>query len=222
MSGINRKFNFAFVKVIFICMLFTGCGSGGEHIRQTDIQNSTEERTAADVDIINEESKDMETMDAGNHILIAYYSWSGTTEKMANSIRELTGGDIVKIEPSNPYPDSYNDVVERGMSDLRNMDTVSVEKNVEDMNQYDTILVGYPIWFNDSPAIVQVFLRNYNLEGKRIMPFCTHMSSGIGGSMVGIKNACPDSEVLDGLDKNDGESIRKWLSDAGILQEQGE
>ena len=100
--------------------------------------------------------------------MIAYYSWSGNTETLANTIQEKTGGDLVRIEPEDSYPDSYDELVERAIHDQRNMENLQIVQNVEHMEDYDIVFIGYPIWFDTAPAVVQVFLDTYDFSGKTV------------------------------------------------------
>lgn len=149
--------------------------------------------------------------------MIAYYSWSGNTETLANTIQEKTGGDLVRIEPEDSYPDSYDELVERAIHDQRNMENLQIVQNVEHMEDYDIVFIGYPIWFDTAPAVVQVFLDTYDFSGKTVLPFCTHMGSGIDGSMEAIRSHCPGAIVEDGFDETGDDSINEWLQSHDLL-----
>ena len=138
--------------------------------------------------------------------LVAYFSCTGTTETLANKIIDITDADSFRIIPEEPYTSAdltYSNSSSRATREQQ-QDTNTrpeIENQIENLNDYDTILIGYPIWWGKCPRIILTFLDTYKdaLKGKTIIPFCTSGSSGIGGSISEIKSAVPDSTVKDGF-----------------------
>lgn len=154
--------------------------------------------------------------------LIVYFSWSGNTRVVANTIRELTGYDIVEIEVEEPYSSVYNEVTVRARQELDNDIRPALVTRVENIDEYGTLIVGTPIWSSRLAPPVKSFLTMYDLAGKKIAPFCTHGGSGTAQSVNNIRSVCPDSEILQSLaiSGNRSESARNdvihWLQTIGI------
>ena len=138
--------------------------------------------------------------------LVAYFSCTGTTETLANKIISVTDVDSFRIIPKEPYTSAdltYSNSSSRAtVEQQQNTNTrPEIENQIENLGDYDTILIGYPIWWGKCPRIILTFLETYKneLSGKTIIPFCTSGSSGISGSLPEIRNALPDSSVKDGF-----------------------
>lgn len=153
-----------------------------------------------------------------NKTLIVYFSESGNTRNMANIIQELTGGDLVEIEMQTPYSDSYSILLEEAERDLLATARPALRTRIENMNEYDTILIGYPNWYAILPMPVFTFLESYNFRGKRIIPFCSHGNGMLGETVANICKACPEADVREALSITYGGSsslrdeIREWLN----------
>ena len=122
----------------------------------------------------------------GDGILVAYFSATGTTKRVAERIAELTGADIYEIEPLNPYSDADLNWNDRSSRSTKEMDDVNARPEIGstdiDLSEYKTIYLGYPIWWGDAPRIMSTFVEKYNFDGKKVIPFCTSGGSGIGRS----------------------------------------
>ena len=144
-------------------------------------------------------------------VLIAYFSRAGenynvgylkvgNTAVMAGYIHErLSGSDIFEIEQVVPYPDKYDECTEVAKKEQREDARPGVKTHIADINKYDVIYIGYPIWWGTMPQMMFTFLEEYNLGGKAIIPFCTHEGSSFGRSVNDLKKKCPKSKFLDGL-----------------------
>ncbi len=156
--------------------------------------------------------------------LIVYFSWSGNTRTVANIIHELTGSNIVEIEVEEPYSDVYNEVTARARQELDNDIHPVLRTRVENMDEYDTLIVGTPIWSSRLAPPVKSFLAGYDLAGKKIAPFCTHGGSGTAQSVNNIRKVCPDSEILQSLAisgsraENSRNDVIHWLQAIGIIE----
>lgn len=193
------------INLLFTALLFciVSCSSG----------TSTEEIP----------TPDRPTTEAGK-TLIVYFSWSGNTRAVANTIQELTGCDIVEIEVEEPYSSVYNEVTARARQELDNDIRPTLVTQVKNIDEYDTLIVGTPIWSSRLAPPVKSFLAMYDLTGKKIAPFCTHGGSGTAQSVNNIRSVCPDSEILQSLAisssqaKNARSSIGRWLQTIGLVE----
>lgn len=149
--------------------------------------------------------------------LIAYFSHTGTTEAAARRIQEVTGGDLFEIRTVNAYPNSYQVAVDVARRELDNNARPALSGQVENMSDYDVILVGYPIWWHTTPMAVNTFLESYDLSGKTILPFCTSGGSDVEESMPAVRASAGNGRVGTGLTANyvTREQIQNWLSANG-------
>jgi flavodoxin len=142
----------------------------------------------------------MESKNGRNKVLTAYFSHSGNTRAIAEMINGSAGGDIFEIKAVKAYPEDYDAVVDEAKQELKSGVKPELRAKVADMAGYDTIFIGYPVWWYTFPAPVKTFLSEYDLSGKKVIPFCTHEGSGLGKSPVHISKLCPDAVMLDGLE----------------------
>lgn len=125
-------------------------------------------------------------------VLVAYFSYSGTTRNIANAISEKTGGDLFEITPQ----DGYSNVYMESNSEIRGNERPALTDTVENMEEYDIVFVGYPVWWHATPAPINTFLESYDLTGKLIIPFCTSGGSDIDETMPTFLNSCDCSGIL--------------------------
>jgi flavodoxin len=157
-----------------------------------------------------------------NRVLVAYFSRTGNTERLARTIHELAGGDLFEIVPAALYPSDYNACLTRASQELSDNSRPPLSTHVENMADYDVIFIGYPIWMANTPMVIRSFLEEYDLTGKTIIPFCTHGGSGLSGSVAAIRSLCPGSTILDGLAVSrsnlDGERdmVSNWIKGLGL------
>lgn len=152
-------------------------------------------------------------------VLVAYFSCTGTTENAAEYAAELLGADLFRIQAEDPYTGGdldYTDSTSRSSIEQGD-DTVrpAVSGSVEEMERYDVIYLGYPIWHGQAPRILNTFLESYDFSEKTIIPFCTSGGSGIGQSAESLKKSCPGSTVwYEGVRFGSGTSqaeISEWI-----------
>ncbi len=130
------------------------------------------------------------TDDSGKKILIAYFSATNTTEGIANHLNEILDADIYEIVPETPYTAEdldYNTDCRANREQNDSSARPAISGSVEDMEQYDVIFLGYPIWWGQAPKIISTFLESYDLSGKTIVPFCTSGSSPLGSSAENLQ-----------------------------------
>ena len=145
-------------------------------------------------------------------ILVAYFSHSGNTKKIAEEIQSKTGGELFEIRTVKEYSSDYNTVLDEAKAELNEKARPELSGKVDNIEQYQTVIIGYPIWWGKEPMIIRTFLESYNLKGKKIVPFCTSGGSGISGSMKGVKAAAKGAKVVKGKDLTDlsSKSVAKW------------
>jgi len=123
----------------------------------------------------------------------------GNTEVAAGLIRDLTNGDLFRIEAVNAYPADYTKTTEVAQQELHTNARPKLTGHVENMADYAVIFLGYPDWWGTMPMAVWTFMEEYDFSGKTIIPFCTHEGSGLGHSEKDLAKLCPNAHVLKGL-----------------------
>lgn len=131
--------------------------------------------------------------------LVVYFSESGNTRNIANIISEMTGADLVEIEMEHPYSDNYSTLLEEAERDLLANTRPTLKTRITNMDDYDTIFVGYPNWYAILPMPVYTFLESYDFSGKKIIPFCSHGNGMLGETVANICKTCPDADVREAL-----------------------
>ena len=159
-----------------------------------------------------------------NKILVAYFSWSGNTENAAKIIAEKTGADIFEIELVNPYSTNYNTVLDQAQKDMNADARPEIKNKIENFEQYDTILIGYPNWWADIPMPIATLLEEYDFSNKTIIPFCSHGGGEFGQSITTISKMASKSKIGIGLSihysggSGLGNDISNWLKQNGIKE----
>lgn len=155
-------------------------------------------------------------------VLIAYFSWGGNTRGIAEEIQEQTGADLFEITLVNPYSDDYNTVLDEAQRDQNEQARPELASHVENMEDYDTIILGYPNWWASIPMPIASFLEEYDFSGKTIIPFCSHGGGRFGQSLTAIEKLAPDAIMGEALSihysggSSMPDDVREWLSDNGI------
>ncbi len=149
-------------------------------------------------------------------VLVVYFSATGTTKSAAKKIKKATNGKLYQIKAANPYTDEDlgydNDDCRANTEQKDGSVRPKIKGSVKNIEDYDVIFLGYPIWWNKEPMIIRTFLESHNLKGKKIVPFCTSGGSGISGSMKGIKASAKGAKVVKGKDLTDAssKSVKNW------------
>ena len=157
-------------------------------------------------------------LENSDKILVAYFSYSGNTNKIARQIQNFVGGVVFEIQVANRYPAAYNDVLKRAKEEIRSGARPELENKPTGLENYDVVFIGYPNWWNTFPAPVLSFLSDYDFTGKKIIPFCTHGGGGSGRSFTDIANQCRGAEVIEGFSINgyavneNNIEIVKWIN----------
>ena len=146
----------------------------------------------------------------------------GNTEVAAKMIQKLTDADIFRIATVKEYPTDYTKTTEVARQELRQNARPELSRDVDNLDGYDVIFLGYPNWWGTMPMAVWTFLEKHDLSGKTILPFCTHEGSRMGHSESDIKKLCPHATVLNGLSIRGGsvrgaeKEISTWLRESGL------
>lgn len=159
----------------------------------------------------------METQSASSpKVLVVYYSATGTTEAVARRLAKATGGTLCPIVPAQPYTSADLDWTDKQSRSSREHDDPSARPSLQaaevDVDSYDLIFLGYPIWWDEAPRVVNTFIESHNLRGKTVVPFATSGGSGVGPSVSQLKKTYPDvgwraGRLLNGADDS---TLRKW------------
>ena len=213
---------FRVLVIIMVVVLMSGCGSNKSLKRdEVDAKNILDNKTTTKV------------KDDGK-ILVVYFSKTGenynvgsvkvgNTAMMASYIKDYLGVDSSEIVPVKSYPDNYKEATEVATKEKNENARPSI-KNEINIDKYDTIFIGYPIWWGDMPMIVYTFLESYDFNGKTIIPFNTHEGSGESGTYNIIKNKLKEANVnTNGLalqgkvarSDNGRKQTIKWLEELG-------
>lgn len=204
----------------------------------TSPQNISEESTVSDTAPSDEtqETEPLENLEAeaeasenpdpeteGGKILVAYFSATGNTEGIAQQLADGLGADLYEIVPETPYTSddlNYGDSSSRSSVEMNDPDArPAISGSVENMEQYDAVLIGYPIWWGEAPRIMSTFIESYDFSGKTLAAFCTSASSGFGSSDSALREAADSATWLDGIRFSSGassEEILEWANGLGI------
>lgn len=210
------------------------CGSGNSdstsNSAPTETQTTSETETALESDSIapdgeSEALTEKPTETEGGKTLVVYFSATGNTEEVANHIVSVTGADVFELEPVNAYTDddlNYNDDNSRVVREHDNPDEQNIElvvSTVENWDEYDTVFIGYPIWWHLAAWPVNGFIEANDFTGKTVIPFCTSASSGLGESgelleeMAGTGNWLEGERFGSSVSETD---VRSWIENLGL------
>lgn len=192
--------------------------------REKEGQEKEQQGAGAETEVSESISAEGRETDMVTKTLVVYFSCTGTTKPLAEYAAEILGADIYEIIAEEPYTEADLAYYTGGRADQEQNDSnarPAISGSVENMDSYDTILIGYPIWHGQAPRIISTFLESYDFSGKTIVPFCTSHSSGIGSSATNLHALCPDTvEWVEGRRFEAGTSrdtIEEWLGNIGII-----
>ena len=215
---------FALILAVTMMLTLAACG------------NSAPAESASEGDRETANSTNVQT--GGSHMLVAYFSLAGeqygvgvieegNTSIIAHMIAEQTGADLFEIEAVTPYPTSQSELLEVSQQEMADNARPEIAGTVDNMDDYDTIFIGYPNWWGDMPMIVYNFLESYDLSGKTIVPFCTHGGSGLSNTESTIADitggTMKDGFAIPGTTaQNDRDTARsevtEWLKEGGFVE----
>lgn len=185
-----------------------------------------------------DDTTQVEQTKGGNNMLVAYFSLDGeqysvgvveegNTSIIAHMIAEQTGADLFEIKPETSYPTTYQGLLDVSRQEMADNARPEIADTVDNMDNYDTLFIGYPNWWGDMPMIVYNFLESYDLSGKSIVPFCTHGGSGLSNTESTIADitggTMKDGFAIPGTTaQNDRDAARsqvtEWLRENGFIE----
>lgn len=241
----------AVIVVIALILVGVMAMNNSENSENVSSTNNQATNTATNNELAEENTADSNsnTTSEGGKILVAYFSLPetndpnnmtdaeedstvivngkvlGNTQYVAQLIQEETGADIFRIEAKEDYPLDHDTLVDQALEEQENDARPEIKGTVENIEQYDTIFLGYPNWWGDMPMIIYTFLEQYNFDGKTIIPFNTHGGSGLSSTVRTITNKLSNSTVINNaftLSRNNMESaaeeVSSWLKEIGITK----
>lgn len=223
----NVKIFMTLLLVFVLATVIVGCagndkGKGSDSDAQLSSRSEEISKTDTATPDSNEKSENKDSVENGK-TLVVYFSHSGNTKKIAEEIQSKMDADIFEIKTVNTYSDDYDTVLDEAQEELNDKARPKLSESVEDMAQYQTVIIGYPIWWGDMPMAVYSFLDEYDLSGKTILPFCTHGGSGISGTDKNIQDEEKEANITEGLAISDSSlddangNIDNWLKDNGVI-----
>ena len=203
--------------------LLAGCGAGSGNTQADTTQNDAQEDSAED-EARAGAGNTSDTAASGN-VLVVYYSATGNTEKVADTIAETTGGELFQLEPAEPYTNADldwtddNSRVSQEYADERLRDVELISTTVDNWDSYDTVFIGYPIWWGIAAWPVNSFVENNDFTGKTVIPFCTSSSSDIGDSGQLLADMAGTGDWQDGMrfrSGADASDVQDWVNGLGL------
>lgn len=169
-----------------------------------------------------EPGEDPDSPSGETKILVAYFSWGGTTQRMAQEIVRQTGADLFRIEPEVPYPTNYTECTEVALEEKNSDARPAIAQEVENWDNYDTVFIGCPVWWWTTPMIICTFTESYDFNGKTVVPFCTYASTYRDETLARIVELTPDAGHLAGEGLTSGrineQNISSWLKEIGLIK----
>lgn len=160
--------------------------------------------------------------DASRKILVAYFSWGGNTQHLAQTIADITGADLFRIETVNPYPTDYNECTVVAREELDNGIRPELSDTVENLDDYDVVFVGCPVWWHTAPMAIWSFLENseHDFSDKIIVPFCTYASTYREETLAKIVELTPNSLHLQGFGTTgrNTNGVENWLRTIHVIR----
>ena len=159
----------------------------------------------------------------GSRILVAYFSATNNTEGIAQKLADGLGADLYEIVPEQPYTGEdldYGNANSRSSVEMNDPSArPAISGTVANMEQYDVVFIGYPIWWGEAPRIMSTFIESYDFSGKTLVAFCTSASSGFGSSDSALRSAASGAEWLSGHRFSagaDSDEVMEWANGLGI------
>ena len=206
-----RRISRWLVLLVAICLpllalMAAGCGASA------DKESSAKAQTASQTSRAESSDASMAEGVGKGKSLVLYYSLTGTTERVARQIQQETGADILKVEPVKEYPTDYDTATKIAKQEQGANARPAVKTDLSSLAQYDTIYLGYPIWWNSMPMFFYTMLESGAFDGKTVIPFATSGGSSIDNSVEVIKELAPKARVKEGLTANARADIKAWLN----------
>ena len=216
----------ALLTVMILIFALAGCGANSTDGQKATSTSETQIETAAqknetptaandETTAANDETEQSQTNESTNKTLVVYFSATGTTKGVAEQIVSVTGADTYEITAAQPYSEAdlnWNDSNSRTTIE-QNDKSIRPEIGSEtiSLDGYDTIFIGYPIWWGEEPRIMDTFVESYDFTGKTVIPFCTSGGSGIGASGSNLASNAGTGKWLEGERLSSSSDIEGWI-----------
>ena len=220
---------------LVMALSLTACG-GNENSSSSQVSSAAPESSAAESSASEASSESSseapsssqaqaEDTGSGSSVLVVYYSATGNTAQVAQYIADSTGGDLFEIQPVEPYTDDDlnwtddNSRVSQEHADESLRDVELVADTVDNWDQYDTVFIGYPIWWGIAAWPVDGFVEANDFSGKTVIPFCTSSSSGLGESGQLLADMAGTGDWQEGQRFRSGasqEDVQSWIEELGL------
>ena len=211
-----KKIMGLFITVILILSLAACTANGTESSSTAD--NDTNQPSASSSNEAEKSNTASGQTENDTKILVVYFSATGNTKAVAEKIVEVAGADYFEIIPAEPYSEddlNYSDDNCRANREQQDKNArPSISGSFENMDQYEVVLIGHPIWWGTEPRIMNTFMESYDFSGKTLANFCTSGSSGIGTSTENLKGGSPNANWLEGKrfsGSADIDEIQEWI-----------
>lgn len=225
-----HKFTKIFLTLLIAGSL-VGCFSNNQSentIDTTDTQNSSDASISAKNILITyfsvPETDDSDTSGSASRVATSD-GVVGNTQYIASIIQEETGGNLFRIETVDEYPTTHDPLLDYAYEERSNEERPELKSEIDNIDQYDTIFIGYPNWNADLLMPLYTFLEQYDLSNKTIIPFTTHGGSGFSSTIETIAKLQPNATIVSNglsISRNDvalaGDSVKEWLSDLNLQQ----
>lgn len=226
-GGKTMKKFAAFLLALWMAASLAACAGSGEpaETKAPDGKSGAADESPAPESSApgSEPAPETENGSEGAKVLVAYFSATGTTEGIAEHIAKGLNADLYEIVPEEPYTDAdlnYGDSNSRTTIEMNDPSArPAISGSVENMEQYDIVFLGYPIWWGNAPRIISTFLESYDFSGKSVVPFCTSGSSGIGASVSQLEQLAGGAVWLDGRRFSGSDSqaaVMEWVNGLGL------
>ena len=214
------------MKKYFICLMvtlaaviFNACSDGEPMAEEPGIEQPGTPDDSEGTD----SPDDPDTPAGSSNMLVAYFSWGGTTQRMAQQIVAQTGADLFRIEPVTPYPEDYTACTEAALAerDSNARPAISSAIDEEIWAAYDTVFIGCPVWWHTAPMIICTFAESYDFTGKTVVPFCTYASTYRDETLARIVELTSDARHLKGFGavSRNTEGIMEWLREIKVIKQ---
>ena len=185
----------SFALVFAMLFSFSACSGNTENTTPDTTSNITKAQQTENTENNNSKTLVVYFSRTGENYGVGNIE-KGNTHIIADMIAEEINADMFEITTMNKYPETYDECTEVAKQEKDDNARPEIIGTVENMEQYDTVFIGYPIWWSDMPMAVYTFLESYDFSVKTIIPFCTHEGSGLSGTPSNIQNTCPSATVM--------------------------
>ncbi len=240
-GGCKMKKTISIILTAAMAFALTGCAATEEQNVPASV-SSQDSTKAAEQEPLTDENVQNGSAD---NILVAYFSWAdnavladdvdavaspsvippGNVQQLAGWVQEETGGDLFSIRVTDPYPSDWDECLARANQERGNDARPELVENVENLDQYDTVFLGYPNWWYGVPMALLSFLEQNDLSGKNVYLFCSHGTGGLANSVELITEAAPEAVLSDSIfdcyeedAASSEEDIRDWVNGLGYSQ----